>query len=161
MGEQSTALANAFTRVNEAVIEATEALTAEQWALRCAGEGWTAGVVLNHIAATYMTDAAVVAGIALGSVVKPMTIEQLNAIADQAASLAANVDQASVLDALRRNGAAAAEMLRRMDDDALDRTAIVFAGQQPVSARTVAERYLIRHPTGHLASVQRTIQASV
>lgn len=160
MGEQSSALANDFERVNSAAMQAVEALTPGQWALPCAGECWTVGVVLNHLASAYMDQAATAATIAVGARPEMRTDEQLDAMNDEVARLSANVDKATVLDLLRRNGAAVAEMLRRMDDASLDNAAPVHEGEPPVTARWIVEGWIMGHPADHLASIRKAIEAS-
>jgi hypothetical protein len=60
-----------------------------------------------------------------------------------------------VLEVLRRDGKAAADKLRALSDDQLDRTAaMAFAGGAEMSAGELVEMILLTHPAQHLESIK-------
>jgi hypothetical protein len=61
---------------------------------------------------------------------------------------------------LRRNGEAAARIVRALDDAQLDSSATIITGRPPLTAQQVTERILIGHVRGHLATVRTAIGGS-
>ena len=83
--------------------------------------------------------------------------DQLNA---QHAREQANCTKAETLDLLRRNGEAAARVVRDLDDAQLDSSATIITGMPPMTAQQVTERILIGHVRGHLSTVRTAIDGS-
>jgi hypothetical protein len=84
-------------------------------------------------------------------------IDQFNA---QHAREQAHCTKEETLDLLRRNGEAAARVVRDLDDAQLDSIATIITGMPPLTAQQVTERILIGHVRGHLATVRTAIGAS-
>jgi uncharacterized protein YaeQ len=84
-------------------------------------------------------------------------VDQINA---QHAREQANCTRAETLALLRRNGEAAARVVRDLDDSQLDSSATIIAGMPPMTAQQVTERILICHVRDHLSTIATTIGAS-
>jgi hypothetical protein len=78
-------------------------------------------------------------------------IDQFNA---QHAREQATCTKAETLDLLRRNGEAAARVVRDLDDARLDSSATIITGMPPMTAQQVTERILIGHVRGHLSTIR-------
>jgi hypothetical protein len=84
-------------------------------------------------------------------------VDEFNA---QHAREQATCTKAETLDLLRRNGRAAARVVRDLDDSQLDSSSTVISGMPPMTAQQVIERILIDHVHDHLSTIQTAIGAS-
>lgn len=154
MSERADALASAFERANNAVIQAVEGCSADQWRAICKDEGWPVGVAAHHVAASHSSLLGLVQLVANGQEVPPITMEVIDAANAQHAQEFAHVSREETLELLHRDGATVASTLRGLTDEQLDRTApMAFAGGQAWSAQDLIERILIHHPDQHAASI--------
>ena len=155
MSGRSAELAAKLESANAAVIAAVESSSEEDWQRVTSSEEWTVGVTAHHIAVSHLPIMGLVELVATGGDVPPLTMDMFHAANAQHAQEHANCTREDVLEILRRDGQAAADKLRGLSDEQLDRTApMAFAGGQPWSAAAVAERVLLGHPTEHLASIK-------
>lgn len=158
MGEQANALAARFEAVNREVITLTESLSDEQWRQICPGEEWSIGVAAHHIAVSHT-------GIADWAVrlahEKPVRVShnQINDINSQHAAGRENYTKEETLALLEANGKAAAEVIRQLGDDQLDKSApFLPAGEgKRRSCRQIIEYVLIDHPAEHLKSMRQAL----
>ena len=158
MSERADALATAFERANDDVIAAVEGCSDDQLRTLCAGEGWSVAVAAHHLARSYPAIAGMVQLVANGQPIPPLTGEVLDAANAEHAREYANVSRNETLQALRREGKAAAESVRGLSDEQLDRSApMPFAGGQPWSAADLIERGLIGHPLEHGQSIRTAL----
>ena len=158
MSERAAALASAFENANNAVIQAVEGCSAEQWQAVCQGEGWPVAVAAHHVAATHGSVLGLVTLVANGQELPPITMEMIDAANAQHALDFATVSREETLALLRREGENVASTLRGLTDEQLDRTApMAFAGGQPWSAQDLVERILINHPNEHAASIKAAL----
>jgi uncharacterized damage-inducible protein DinB len=157
MSERAAALAERFERINQDLIVAVERCSDADWQRACAGEGWPVGVTAHHVATSYPAFKGFIQGIATGADLPPVTPEMLDASNAQHAEEHARCSRQETLELLRRGGQAAAEAVRDLSDEQLDRTApMALAGGAAISAQQMAE-FMIGHPTGHLASIQAAL----
>lgn len=157
MSERSAALADAFESANNNLIAAVEGCTPDQWGRTCQNEGWSVGVAAHHVAVNHPVVASLVQLVANGQPLPNITRDMIDAGNAQHAREFANVTGEETLELLRREGAAAASMVRGLTDEQLDRTApLAFAGGQEWSAADLIERILIHHPVAHAASITAT-----
>jgi uncharacterized damage-inducible protein DinB len=159
MSERAQALAEQFEQANNAAIATVEGCSDEQWRRHVESENRSVGVVMHHIAIAHPIIAGWVMAAARGqdAGVEHGWVDQLNA---QHAREQANCSKAETLDLLRRNGEAAARVVRALDDSQLDSSATIITGSRPMTARQVTERILIGHVRGHLSTIQTAIGAS-
>jgi hypothetical protein len=117
------------------------------------------GVVMHHVAIAHPVIAAWVTAAARGQDVgvERGWFDQLNA---QHAREQANCTKAKTRDLLRRNGEAAARVVRALDDAQLDSSATIITGMLPMTDQQVTERILIGHVRGHLATIRTAIGGS-
>ena len=154
MNERTTGLITRFEDANAVLIAAVEACSDADWKRTTAEEGWPVCVAAHHVAVSYPPISGLVLSIANGTPPATLTQEMLNAANAQHATEFANVGRAETLDLLRRNGQAAADALRGLKDEQLDRTApLVLFGGAEASAEQLFQA-LIGHPVEHLASLE-------
>jgi uncharacterized damage-inducible protein DinB len=155
MSGRAAELAEKLDRANAAVIEAVERCTPEEWTRVTSSEGWSVGVTARHIAVSHLPIMGLVELVANGGDVPPITMDMFHANNAQHAQEHASCTREEVLEILRRDGTAAAEKLRRLSDEQLDRAApMAFAGGTEMSAVQLVEGILLAHPAQHLASIK-------
>lgn len=158
VSERAAALATAFENANNAVIAALESCSEEQLAQHCAGEGWPVTVAAHHVAVSHPSVLGLALLVANGQDVPAITMDMIDAGNAQHAKEFANVSRDETLAMLRSEGKAAADAVRALSDEQLDRTApMAFAGGQEWSAADLIERILIGHPTEHGASIRAVV----
>jgi uncharacterized damage-inducible protein DinB len=159
MSERAQALAEQFEQANNEAIAAIEGCSDEQWRRHVESGNRSVGVVMHHVAIAHPVIAEWVTAAARGQDVgvEEARVDQFNA---QHAREQANCTKAETLALLRRNGEAAAHVVRDLDDSQLDSSATIITGMPPMTAQQVSERILIGHVCGHLATIQTAIGAS-
>lgn len=152
MAQRAGTLARQFTEANDEMIAAAAGASASHWRAQCPGEGWTVGVTAHHVAVGHEPVAGLIMGVATGQQLPPITMEALNEGNAAHAREFADCNQDETVALLRSAGAAAAEMVRNLSDEQLDRSAEVVG--QRMTAQQLAENILISHVKGHLASIR-------
>src|SRR5262249_9059140 len=125
------------------------------WSAPCPNDGRSIGVVAHHVASSYPTISGLVAAVATGQPLPPITEEMIHQGNAAHAQQVAACTQAETVALLRGNAQAASALVRGLSDEQLANTAPLF-GQQ-VSARQIAENILVGHPKGHLAAMAATV----
>jgi hypothetical protein len=150
-------LAAEFAAVNADAIATVTGCTTAQWRQPCVNEGRSVGVVAHHIATVHHDFTGLLTALVAGQTRSPgSSMEQVHASNARHARDFATVGQSETLDLLRTNGAAVIQLLGRLDDEQLDRTAGVFGGNE-LSVARVVEWIVIGHAREHLASIRATI----
>jgi hypothetical protein len=155
MSAQAAELADRFERANNDLIALIERLTGAQWAAPSEDDGRPVGVLAHHVATDHPILASFVEAVATGQPLPPLTMEMLDQYNAQHAAEHRGCTREETIDLLRREGAAAAGLVRRLTDEQLDRTAVIpWEGEAPVSARQLIERKLIGHIGEHLGGIR-------
>jgi uncharacterized damage-inducible protein DinB len=152
VGQQAQGLLEQFEQANREFIEAIERCSAEQWRKVTEAEGWSVGVTAHHVAEGWGRGAARLEALASG---KPVPVFGTGTLDERNAAHAqqfANVSKEEALPLLRRNAQTAANVLRNLDDSALD--SLDTSANPPRSGRQWAEITLITHPRSHLQSLK-------
>jgi hypothetical protein len=148
-------LAAKLESANAAVIAAVESSSDDEWRAICPAEGWSVGVAARHIAVSHLPIMGLVEIVATGQQAPPITMDMFHASNARHAQEHAGCTRAEVLEILRRDGQAAADKLRGLSDEQLDRTAsMAFAGGAEMSAVQLVEAILLGHPAQHLESIK-------
>src|SRR5262245_14444518 len=160
--ERATARANALAERLEAGAAAlaafAETITDAEWQTRVA-DGRKVGVVVHHVASMYPIEIELTGLLASG---RPITGVTPAAVADINAGHAAEFDgvtKAEALALLRANSAMAAEAIRRLTDEELDRAATVsYNSDAPLTCQFWIEDHPVRHSYHHLARIRATLK---
>jgi uncharacterized damage-inducible protein DinB len=161
MSERATALAEHFEQVYAELIATVEACSDADWQRPCSEEGWSVSVVAHHIASACGPISSFVQAIATGANLPQVTPEMIDANNAKHASTG-SYRRDETLALLRQVSQQAAQGLRRLTDEQLDRTgSMPLTGGNPFSAAQMAEVALIGHPTQHLASIKAALGQAV
>jgi uncharacterized damage-inducible protein DinB len=150
-------LARRFEQANAELIATVEDLSDEQWARSGGSDARPVGVLADHIANGHVLLAQWVQSIAAG---QPMAVsmDAINEANARHAAERANVTKPEVIDALRSNGQQAAEIIRGLNADDIERPIPIAAmGGQEKSAAEMAEMLLIGHIQSHGDEIRSTI----
>jgi len=155
MSGKAADLAAKLEATNAAVIEAVESSSDADWQSVTPSEGWSVGVAARHIAISHVPIMGLVELVANGGEVPEITMEMFHAGNAQHAQEHAACTKDEVLEILRRDGKVAADKLRGLSDEQLDRkAAMAFAGGAEMSALQIVEGILLGHPAQHLESIK-------
>lgn len=154
------ALADAFVVENESLIRFVEGCSDDLWQTLVENEGRTVGVLAHHMAVIPLLITGWVEKVAAGTPLPPITMDDIDHANAHHAAREAGCSQDEVIKLLRENGAAVAARLAALDTESLDRTgALALLGDQPTSARQIAEIVLIAHNSRHLKSIEAVLPA--
>ena len=131
------------------------------WRTRLPRDGRTIGVVVHHVASVYPLEIQLAQILASGNAVTGVTASVVNEMNAAHARDHDGVTKAAALDLLRRNSAAAADVIRGFRDHDLDRAAPVsLYGNAPLTCQFMLEDHAVRHSFHHLAGLQAALRSS-
>ena len=160
MGMRTSALADRIEQGAQALASYAEGLSDDQWRQIVPPDGRTVGVIVHHVASVYPLEIQLASTLAEG---KPIVGVTWAAVAEMNAGHAkenARVTKAEALALLRKNGKAAADAVRALPEEALDRAAPVsLNGDAPLTAQFFIEDHALRHSFHHLAKIRAVLGA--
>jgi hypothetical protein len=162
MNTRSARLAARLEANALALTEFARNLSPAQWRAAVPGDGRTLGVTVHHVANMYPLEIQLAQAIAAGT---PMTGVTWQAVHDINASHAkdyCDVTKDAALVLLKENSAAAANAIRALSDDDLDRavTLSLYADAE-LTCQFFLEDHAIRHAAHHLARMKAAIRETV
>src|SRR5262245_16757162 len=157
MNERADQLAVRFEEVNTELLTVIEPLDDEGWFMVCTGEQATIAAVVSHVAGSYRAIGSWISAVAAGE--EPMAITR--AAIDEGNARHAERHAArpkdEALAALRTNAAAAAAIVRGLDDDGLGKSAFLTQFDRTMTTYELVDEILIGHPSEHLASIRSNL----
>jgi hypothetical protein len=155
MNTRSARLAERLEANAEALSEFARGLSQVQWNAIVPGDGRTIGITVHHVASMYPLEIQLALSIAAGT---PMTGVTWQAVHDINAAHAKDyreVTKEAALRLLSENSAAAANAIRALKDDDLDRAVTLsLYGDAELTCQFFLEDHAIRHAAHHLARMQ-------
>ena len=142
-----------------ALAEFAGTLTEAEWQLALVHERRSVGVVVHHVASMYPIEIELAQAAAAGQPIAGVTWIDVHAINAKHAAEYANVTKAEALSLLRRNSAAAAEAIRALTEEQLDRAVPVSLNDDaPLTCQFVLEDHAVRHAYHHLAGIRAAVR---
>lgn len=136
-------------------------LTDAEWQARLPGDGRKIGVVVHHVATMYPLEIQLAQTLADG---RPITGVTWQAVHDMNAGHAIDNDavtKEAALLLLRRNSEAAANAIRALTNEELDRAAPVsLNADAPLTCQFFLEDHAVRHSYHHLARIRLALGSS-
>jgi len=158
MSHRAHALADRIEAGARALAAFAEGLNSAEWKTPIPGDGRPIGVVVHHVASVYPLEIELARTLAAG---KPIAGVTWDAVADMNKKHAhehAATDKAATLDLLRKNSGAAADAVRTLTDDDLDRAAPVSLNSDaPLTTQFFIEDHALRHSFHHLARMRAAL----
>lgn len=153
-------IATRFEQANAELIATVEACSDDNWSIQCGSDHRSVGIVADHVANGHVMLAKWIQSIAAG---QPMSVS-MDAIHEanaQHATERAAVTRAEVVDTLRTNGQQAAEIIRSLNEDEIERAIpIAIMGGQEKSAAEMADMLLIGHISSHTDEIRSATGSS-
>jgi DinB superfamily len=153
MSARSEALATEFEAATNDAVAVVRGCSDAKWHAAVPDDGRTVGVLAHHMATGDVPISQLVGGVAKGLQLPPITREMIDQGNAQHAAQYANVTKEQALAALQENGVTAAQMVRGLTDEELDRSASVIGNE--MTAEQIIQNILIGHIRGHTADIQK------
>ena len=161
MSKRAQALADRLEQGVGELIAFVERLSEAEWQAVRPGDGRTVGVIVHHVASAYPVEIDLARTLASGQAITDVTWEMVNQMNAQHAGEHASTSKADALDLLRRNSASAADAVRALSDEELDRAApISLNWDAPLTTQYFIEEHPVSHSFRHLANIRAVIEAS-
>lgn len=159
MKNRTEALATTLESGAEALATLASTMSPADWETRLPRDGRKAGVVVHHVASMYPLEIELARKLAAGGALTDVT---WNAVHEMNARHAREHDCVSCEETvalLRQNAAAAAEAIRAMTEEELDRVAAnsLYSGAA-LSCQFMLEDHAVRHAFHHTAAIRAAIR---
>ena len=162
LSRRAEALAERLEKGARALAALARTLTHRQWVTPVPGDGRTVGVVIHHVASMYPLEIQLAQGLAAGTPIAGVAWSDVHAINAGHASEFATVTKQEALDLLERNSHAAAEAIRALSDEELDRASpISLNAEAPLTCQYFLEDHAVRHSYHHLAKVRAALASDL
>jgi len=156
---RAQALATRLEQGARALAELASTLTDAEWQTPLPGDGRKIGVVIHHVASMYPLEINLAQTLAAGAPIAGVTWDDVHALNAAHASEHETVTRATALDLLRKNSAAAADAVRALSDEELDRAAPVSLNSDaPLTCQFFVEDHALRHSYHHLARIRAALK---
>jgi hypothetical protein len=157
MGTRSETIAKQFEAKAAEATSVFEKLSDADWKKVTAAEKWPVGVTAHHIAVSHELLGGLVKSVASGQAGPPIKMDDIHAVNAKHAQEQANCTKSETLALHKKAAAAAAAIVRGLNDADLDKSATVLVGMPAMSAEQLASGLLVGHISGHLDSIRATV----
>lgn len=159
MNPRARALAERIDQGAAAVAAFAEGLSDKEWNTVVPVDGRTVGVMVHHVANMYPIEVELARVLASGKPIEGVTWAAVADINRKHAHEHGHVTKTEALEFLRRNSKAAADAVRAMKDEDLDRAAPVsLNADAPLTAQFFIEDHALRHSFHHLARMKAALK---
>ena len=159
MSQRANALAERIQQGAQALAALAEGLDGNQWQTIIPDEGRSVGVLVHHVANMYPIEVDLARSLASGKPIEGVTLEIVDQMNAEHAQANATVSQEEALELLSRNSRAAADAIRQLSDEELDRAAPVsLNAEASLTAQFFIEDHALRHSFHHLASIRTALK---
>jgi hypothetical protein len=135
-----------------------ETLTAAEWQTRTPKDGRKVGVIVHHVGNMYPLEIDLAHKLARGEAIVGVTWDDVAAVNAAHAKEYDGVTKEEALVFLLRNSAAAAEAVRALSNEELDRAAPVSLNSDaPLTCQFFVEDHALRHSFHHLARLKAAV----
>lgn len=155
MNQRANALAERLEEGARSLAAFAFDLTEAQWQTRVPGDGRKVGVVVHHVASAYAIEMQLALMVAAGKMITDLAQDVIDDFNARHARDHDAVTKRAALALLAQNSAAAADAIRELTDEELDRAVPVsLYGGAPVTCQFVLEDHAVRHSYHHLAKLR-------
>jgi hypothetical protein len=158
MGKRADALADRVEQGARALADFARSLNDQEWGTKIPPDGRTVGVIIHHVASIYPLEIDLARTLADGKAIEGVTWAAVAEVNAKHAHDHAAATRAQALELLEQNSRAAADAVRRLSDEELDRAAPVsLNGGAPLTAQFFIEDHALRHSFHHLAKLKAAL----
>lgn len=135
-----------------------EGLTDADWRAPVHPDGRTVGVIVHHVASVFPLEVELAQKLAGGNAIGGVTWDAVATMNAEHAHEHGAAAKSDTLALLRRNSKAAADSVRQMTDEELDRAAPVsLYADAPLTAQFFIEDHALRHSYHHLGKIRKAL----
>lgn len=155
---RASALADRLEDGARNLIGFASGLSDADWKARMPGDGRRIGVIVHHVASVYPVEIQLAQTLAAGKAVVGVTMDDIHKMNAAHAKDNDAVTKSAALELLDRNSTAAADAIRALSDEELDRaaTASLYANA-PITSQFMLEDHAVRHSYHHLARLRAAL----
>jgi hypothetical protein len=158
MSARTEALATRLEQGARALADFANSLSEMEWNMPVPHDGRKVGVVVHHVADIYPLEIQLAQTLASGKPIAGVTWADVDKVNANHARANDCVSKEVALDLLARNSVAAADAIRAMSDEELDRAAPVSLNSDaPLTTQFFLEDHAVRHSYHHLAKIRETL----
>ena len=159
MSTRASLLAQRIEQGAHTLAEFAQGLSDAGWHTVVPPDGRRVGVIVHHVASVCPIETHLATEVASGDPVAGVTWAVVDAMNSKHALEHAATGKSETIDLLRRNSHAAAEAVRALTDEQLDRAAPVSLNSDaPLTAQFLIEDHALRHSWHHLAKINAALQ---
>jgi hypothetical protein len=160
MTERALDLAERFSRESAQFCAFVEEIPRAMWEKPLsAGDPRSVAAIARHVAWAYAFEQHYFQAIAEGNLLAAVPMVEVDALNAEGAREWQSIPREEVLAALRQIGDVAANWVRRLSDEQLDRMGEYVAGRPPRTVGQRIERTLIGHIRSHLDDIHAALSA--
>ena len=156
MGARGETFAKQFEAKAQEATAVIEKLSDTDWTKVTSAEKWPVGVTAHHIASAHQGIGGIMKAISDGKSGPNIPLAALDQMNAQHAKDFAGCTKSETLELHKKNAAAAAALVRGIDDAAFDKSSTVFTEAPPMTAAQMAG-ILCSHVDEHLRSIKATV----
>jgi hypothetical protein len=157
MGARGENLAKQFEAKAAEATGVLEKLSDADWKKVTSAEKWPVGVTAHHFAGSHEYIAGLIKSVASGQAGPGIKMDDIHAGNAKHAQEQANCTKAETLALHKKGVAAAAAIVRSINDADFDKSASPLVGMPPMSAEQLTSGLLVGHITEHLGSIRATV----
>jgi hypothetical protein len=158
MNTRAKLLADRIEQGAENLAAFAEGLSEAEWYAVVPPDGRTAGVIIHHVASVYPVEIHLTREIAAGRSISGLTWDDVAEMNAKHAEEYKGQGKKETIELLRSNSRAAAEAIRNLTDEQLDRAMPVsLNADAPLTAQFIIEDHAVRHSWHHLAKIRAVI----
>ena len=152
---KALALADRLEQGAKALAAFAAAMSDAEWQSQMPKDGRRLGTIVHHVASVYPIEVELAATVAGGQAVTGVTWDTIHQMNGAHAAEHPSPAKAATIDLLRRNSAEAADAIRALTDEQLDRAMPVsIYGDAPLTSQFVLEDHAVRHAYHHLSKLR-------
>jgi bifunctional N-acetylglucosamine-1-phosphate-uridyltransferase/glucosamine-1-phosphate-acetyltransferase GlmU-like protein len=158
MSTRAEGLAGRIIECADGLAAYVQGLTDEQWRTVVKPDRRTVGVIVHHVASVYPIKIELATQIARGKAITGVTWDVVAEMNAQHAKENSAADRKGTLELLQRNSRVAADAVRVLTDEQLDKAVTVsLYGDAPLTTQFMIEDHAVRHSRHHLAKIQAAL----
>jgi len=159
MNTRAEVLASTLERGADALAALAADLTPEQWKMNLPRDGRKVGVVVHHVASLYPLEIELAQKLAGGGVLTDVTWDGIHEMNAGHARENDGITRDETVALLRTNAASAANAVRGLTDEELDKVApnSLYSGA-PLTCQFMLEDHAVRHSFHHLAGIRAALR---
>jgi hypothetical protein len=162
MSTRANELADRLEKGANQLLAFSEGLSQSDWETICPTEKRSIGVLVHHVASAYPVEVDLIQVLASGKAIEGVTMDMVDQMNAEHADTQGNCSKTETLELLKQNSALAAEAVRALSDEQLDKAApISLNWGAHLTTQYFIEEHPISHSFAHLASIRAIINGTI